>query len=97
MNIRVEAAHERLELQMQHHAEMECATLTLQRVQKTYQNQLLRYQDQEVVTANLIKQLKDEWQAAEDKSKIGLERIRHIVQAWRNHTKRLIEESSMQW
>ena len=92
-----EAAHERMELQAQHYAETERATMTLQRVQTTYQNQLSHYKEQEAVTAKLIKQLKDEWQAVEDKSKMGLERIRFIVQAWRNKTKRLIEDNSVQW
>ena len=71
--------HERRDLQAQHYEQTERATMTLQRVQTTYQNQLLHYKDQEVVTVNLIKQLKDEWQAAEDKAKMGLERIRFIV------------------
>ena len=57
----------------------------------------MHYKDQEVVTANLIKQLKDERQAAKYKSKMGLERIWHIVQAWRNRTKCMIKESSIQW
>ena len=95
--IRAEAAQERMELQMQHQGETERATMVLQRVQTTYQNQLVRYKDQEVVTANLIKQLKDDRQAAEDKSKMGLERIRCIVHAWKNRTKRLIEDNSVLW
>ena len=73
--ILAEAAHERRDIQAQHYAETERATMTLQRVQTTYQNQLLHYKDQEVVTANLIKQLKDERQAAEDKSKMRLKWI----------------------
>ena len=54
-NIRAKVMHERVELEMQHHVETERATMALQRVQTTYQNQSLRYQDKEVVTANLIK------------------------------------------
>ena len=71
--------------------------MALQRVQTTYQNQLLCYKDQEVVTAKRIKQLKDERQAAEDKSKMGLERIRCIVQAWKNQTKCLIKDNLVLW
>ena len=71
--------------------------MTLQRVQTTYQSQLTHYRDQEAATAKLIEQLKNEWQAAEDKSKMGLERINLIVQAWRNRTKCLIEDRSVQW
>ena len=92
-----EAARERMELHKQHYEEKERATMTLQRVQSTYQNQLSHYREQEAATAKLIEQLKNERQAAEDKSKMGLERISLIVQAWRNRTKRLIEESSVQW
>ena len=86
-----------MELHAQHYAETERATMTLQRVQTTYQNQLLHYKEHEAVTTKLIKQLKDDRQAAEDKSKMGLERIRFIVQAWRNKIKRLIEDNSVQW
>ena len=91
------AAKERLDLQVQHHAETERATMALNRVQTTYQTQLMHYRSQEVATASLIKQLKDEKQAAENKSKMGLGRIRDIVLAWRNRTKQLVEESSVQW
>ena len=66
-------------------------------MQSTYQNQLTHYKEQEAVMVKLIKQLKVERQAVEDKSKMGLERIRFIVQAWRNRIKHLIEDSSMQW
>ena len=86
-----------MELHKQQYEEKERATMTLQRVQTTYQSQLTHYRDQEAATAKLIEQLKNEWQAAEDKSKMGLERINLIVQAWRNRTKHLIEESSVQW
>ena len=41
----VEAAHERRDLQVQHYAETERATMVLQRVQSTYQTQLMRYKD----------------------------------------------------
>ena len=41
--------------------------------------------------------MKEERQAAEDKSKMGLNRIRGIVLTWRNQTKRLIEESLVKW
>ena len=55
--------------------EMERTTMVLQRMQSTYQNQLSHYREQEAATTLLIKQLKEERQAAEDKSKMGLERI----------------------
>ena len=62
-----EAACERMELHKQHYEEKERETMTLQRMQSTYQNQLSHYRDQEVAMAKLIEQLKNEQQAAEDK------------------------------
>ena len=71
--------------------------MALNKVQMTYQTHLMHYQGQAKATACLIKQLNDEKQAAEDKSKMGLGRIRDIILTWRNRTKRLVEESSVQW
>ena len=76
-----EAAHERMELQMQHYAETKRATIALNKVQTTYQTQIVHYKSQEAATASLIKKLKEERQVAEDKSKMGLGRIRDIVLA----------------
>ena len=50
-----------------------------------------------MTTALLIQQLKEEREAAADKSKMGLGWIQFILQAWRNKTKRLIDESSVSW
>ena len=60
------AAHEWLELQKQHYAEMERATMALNKVQ-TYQTQLVHYKSQEAATVSLIKKLKEERQAARPK------------------------------
>ena len=49
------------------------------------------------VAAALIKKLKEEKQAADDKSKVGLNRIRDIVLAWRARMKRMIDESLVEW
>ena len=76
-----EAARERMELHAQHYAEKERATMTLQRMQSTYQNQLSHYREQETAMVQLIKQLKDERQAPKEKSNMGLEHISFIVQA----------------
>ena len=70
-----EVARVRMELTLQHHEEMECTNMALNKVQTTYQTQLMHYQGQAEATTCLIKQLKDEKQAAEDKSKMGLGRI----------------------
>ena len=55
------AAHEGMELQMQHYAETESATMALNKVQTTYQTQIVHYKSQEAATASLIKKLKEEW------------------------------------
>ena len=89
-----EAAKDRMELTRQHHEEMERAKMALNRVQTTYQTQLMQYQGQAEATTILIKQLKDEKQAAEDKSKMELGRIRDIVLTWRDRTKTKIDDCS---
>ena len=45
----------------------------------------------------LKKKLKEEKQVAEDKSKMGLDQICAIVLAWKERTKSMIGESSVQW
>ena len=92
-----EAAHDRMELHKQLYEEKERATVTLQKLQGSYQNSLMHYKEQDAATTKLIEQLKNKRHATEDKSKMGLDRINCIVQAWRNQTKSLIEESSVQW
>ena len=92
-----EAARERMELHKLLYEEKERVTTMLQKLQSSFQNSLLHYKDQEAATVKLIEQLKNERQVAEDKSKVGLDRISCIVQAWRNQTKSLIEERSVQW
>ena len=79
-----EAAKERMELTQQHYEQTERATMALNKVQTTYQTQFMHYKSQEAATACLIKQLKDEKQAAENKSKMGLGRIRDLVRTWRD-------------
>ena len=53
--------------------------MTFQRMQSTYQNQFSHYKEQEAAMVLLIKKFKDERQIAEDKLKMGLERIQFIV------------------
>ena len=71
--------------------------MALNRVQTTYQTQLLEYEVQAQATAGLLKKLKEENQAPEDKSKMGLGWIRAIVLAWKERTKSMIGERSLQW
>ena len=92
-----EAERDRMELHKQNHEEKETVTMVLQRLQNTYQSQLSHYKEQEADTVKIIKQLKDEWKPAENKSKMGLEQIQCILRAWQNKTKRLIDESSVHW
>ena len=66
-----EVAHERMELHKLQHEEKERATMTLQKLQSTYQKSLSHYKEQEAATAKLIEQLKKELQLAEDKIQDG--------------------------
>ena len=92
-----EASRERTVLTRQHYEKMQRAKMALNRVQTSYQTQLLEYGMQAQATTGLIKKLKEEKQAVEDKSKMGLNRIRDIVLAWKAMTRRMIDESSVQW
>ena len=92
-----EAARDRMELNRQHYEETEWAKMVLNSVQTTYQTQFLEYEVQAQATAGLIKKLKEEKQATEDKCKMGLSQIRAIVLAWKERTKSMIGESSVQW
>ena len=78
----VEVAKEQMKLTLQDHEEMKHTTMALHKVQTIYQTQLMHYKGQEEAIVRIIKQLKEEKQAAEDKSKMGLGRIRDIVLTW---------------
>ena len=65
-----EAALDRMELTRQHYEETERAKIALNNVLTTYQTQLLEYGVQAQATIALIKKLKEEKQAVEDKSKM---------------------------
>ena len=54
---------------------------TLERVQTTYQTKFRDYEEQEVATTSLIKQMKKDKEATEDKVKMGIQRIRFIIGA----------------
>jgi hypothetical protein len=92
-----EAANDRMELHKQNHEDKERATMVLQRLQRTYQNQLSHYREQEADTVRIIKQLKEERQAAENKSQMGAERIQCILRSWLTKTKSLIDDNSVRW
>ena len=65
--------------------------MALDRVQATYQTQLLEYGEHARDTIALIKKLKEEKQRAEDSTKLGVGRIRAILVAWKEGTKRNID------
>ena len=54
------AAHERMELHKPHYEEKERPTMTLQRVQSTYQNQLSHYREQEAATGEADRAIKEQ-------------------------------------
>ena len=70
------ATKERMELISQHYQELERSKLVLDSVQTTYRTQLMEYEVQAKATTNLIKQLKNEKEATQDKTKLGIKRIR---------------------
>ena len=89
-----EASKERMELVSQHYQEVERSKMVLDRVQTTYQTKLMEYEVQATTTTNLIKQLKKEKEAMEDKVKMGIKRIWIIIRAWRDQIKIKIDDCS---
>ena len=89
-----EAAKEKLELNKQQFEEAERAKLVLNKLQTTYQHQVIGYESQAVVAAAIIVRLKSEKQEAEERAKLGVDRIWHIMSAWRDRTETRIKECS---
>ena len=86
-NMFEEVANEKMELNKKHYEEVECAKLVLDKIQTTYQHQVIEYEGQEQAVAAVIQKLRNERQVAEDIAKFGVEWIRSMVTAWRNQTK----------
>ena len=67
----------------------------------TYQHQVIEYEGQAQAVAAVIQRLKSEKQVVEDSTKLGVERIRSMMAAWRNWTRTSIDDCSaelwMQW
>ena len=82
-----EAAKEKLELNKKNYDNVEWANLVLNKLQTTYQHQVIEYECQDQVVAAVIIRLKGEKQEAEDSSKLGVDRIRHIMSAWWDRTR----------
>ena len=70
-----EAATKRMELIVKHHEEVEQAKTVLDKVQMTYQTKLMEYEVLATAVADLIKQLKNEKEATEDKTKLSIKTI----------------------
>ena len=60
------------------------AKMVLDRLQTTYQTQFMEYEVQAKAAAELIKQLKNAKEVTKDQMKLGIKRIRMIVEAWRD-------------
>ena len=85
-NMFEEVANEKMELNKKHYEEVECAKLVLDKIQTTYQHQVIEYEGQAHAAAAVIQRLKNEKQATEDSAKLGVERIKSMMMAWRNRT-----------
>ena len=81
-----EAAREKMELNKKHYEEVERAKMVLDKLQTTYQHQVIEYEGQAHAAAAVIQRLKNEKQATEDSAKLGVERIKSMMMAWRNRT-----------
>ena len=90
-----EAAKQKTELNQKHYEETEWAKMALDKVQTTYQTQLLNSEVQVQDTATLIKKMKDEKKDSEDNIKLGVEEMRMIVTTWKNRTKANIYVDAM--
>ena len=64
-----------MELTTKHHEEVERAKTVLDSAQMTYQTKLMEYEVLAAVVADLIKQLKNEKEAREDKTKLNIKTI----------------------
>ena len=79
------AAKEKLDLTKQLNEEAERATYALNKLQTTYQK---------VVDYEIIIRLRKEKQEAHRRTQLGVDRIQHIISAWRNRAQTSINESS---
>ena len=73
-----EASRKGMELVSQHYQEIERSKKVLDRVQMTYQTKVMEYQIHATAATELIKNLKNEKGATEEKVKMGIKRIQMI-------------------
>ena len=60
----------------------------------TYQKQVVEYESQAQVAVGVIIRLRQEKQEAHEHAQLGVDRIRHIMSAWRDRTRTSINECS---
>ena len=53
----------------------------------TYQHQVIGYESQAQAATTVIVRLRKEKQEAEERATLGVDRIRHIMSAWRDRTR----------
>ena len=75
--------------------EAERAKLVLNKLQTTYQHQVIEYEGQAQVVVAVILRLKSEKQVVEDNAKLEVER-RNIMSAWRDRTRTSIDACSVE-
>ena len=60
----------------------------------TYQKQVVEYESQAQAATGVIIRLRQEKQEAHERAQLGVDRIRHIMSAWRDRTRTSINECS---
>ena len=88
------AAKEKLELTKQRNEEVEWATHVLNKLQTTYQKKVVDYESQAQAVVVIIIRLRQEKQEAHAQAQLGVDRIRHIMSAWRDQAQTSINECS---
>ena len=75
---------EKLELTKQRNEEVEWATHVLNKLQTTYQKKVVDYESHAQAAAAIIIRLRQEKQEAHARAQLGVDRIWHIMSAWRD-------------
>ena len=78
------AAKEKLELTKQRNEKAERETHVLNKLQMTYKKKVVNYESQAQAPAAIIIRLRQEKQEAHARAQLGVDRIRHIISAWRD-------------
>ena len=89
-----EAAKERMDLLLEHNQVVARSKVILDKVQTTYQTRIMDYEVQATTMTMLIKQLKKEKEATEDKVKMGIKRIWMIIEGRREWMRSEVKDRS---